>query len=104
MIHRKTLFKKVKQVVHSFDPQARIILFGSRARGDYRKDSDWDFMVLTEKQFDWKWSDSIITKLYDVELETNQAIFATIENIENWHKNKVIEPLFRNIVKEGVEV
>ncbi len=104
MIHRKTLFRKIKQVVHSFDPLARIILFGSRARGDYRKDSDWDFMILTEKQFDWKWSDSIINKLYDVELETNQAIFATIENVEKWDKNKVTEPLFRNIVKEGVEV
>jgi uncharacterized protein len=104
MIHRKTLFKKVKEVVYSFDPQAKIILFGSRARGDYRKDSDWDFMVLTEKEFDWRWSDSIITKLYDVELETNQAIFATIENIEKWNKNKVIEPLFRNITKEGVEL
>ena len=104
MAHRKTLFKKVKQVVHSFDPLARIILFGSRARGDYRKDSDWDFIVLTEKHFDWKWSDSMITKLYDVELEMNQAIFLTIENIEKWNKNKATEPLFMNINKEGVEL
>ncbi len=26
----------------------RIILFGSRARGDYREDSDWDILVVTE--------------------------------------------------------
>ena len=25
----------------------RIILFGSRARGDYREDSDWDILVVT---------------------------------------------------------
>ncbi len=50
MIHRKTLFKKVKEVVYNFDPQAKVILFGSRARGDHRKDSDWDFLVLTKKK------------------------------------------------------
>ncbi len=26
----------------------RIILFGSRARGDYREDSDWDIMVVVK--------------------------------------------------------
>ncbi len=26
-----------------------IYLFGSRARGDYKKDSDWDFFVVTDR-------------------------------------------------------
>lgn len=25
-----------------------IVLFGSRARGDYKKDSDWDLLIVTE--------------------------------------------------------
>lgn len=28
----------------------RIILFGSRVRGNYRKDSDWDLLVVVEKK------------------------------------------------------
>ncbi|BBO18464.1 nucleotidyltransferase domain-containing protein [Candidatus Brocadia pituitae] len=28
----------------------KIIIFGSRARGDYRKDSDWDFLVVIDKE------------------------------------------------------
>ena len=28
----------------------RIILFGSRARGDYREDSDWDILIVTKKR------------------------------------------------------
>ena len=32
----------------------KIILFGSRARGDFRKSSDWDIMVVTEKRLNWK--------------------------------------------------
>ncbi|MDZ7934591.1 MAG: nucleotidyltransferase domain-containing protein [Emticicia sp.] len=49
MIQRKSLFKKVKTVVSDFDPDAKVLLFGSRARGDNRKDSDWDFMIYHAK-------------------------------------------------------
>ena len=31
----------------------QIILFGSRARGDAKPDSDWDFLVVTGKQISW---------------------------------------------------
>jgi predicted nucleotidyltransferase len=32
----------------------QIILFGSRARGDYSKNSDYDFLIITEKTFGLK--------------------------------------------------
>ena len=37
----------VEVIVKEIDP-GRIILFGSRARGDYREDSDYDILVLKE--------------------------------------------------------
>ena len=27
-------------------------MFGSRARGDYREDSDWDTLIVTKKKLD----------------------------------------------------
>jgi len=30
----------------------KIILFGSRARGDYREDSDWDILIITKEKLD----------------------------------------------------
>ena len=30
----------------------RIILFGSRARGDFREDSDWDILIVSETKTD----------------------------------------------------
>jgi predicted nucleotidyltransferase len=30
----------------------KIILFGSRARGDYKEDSDWDILIITRKELD----------------------------------------------------
>ena len=32
----------------------KIILFGSRARGDYREESDWDILIITKGKLDWK--------------------------------------------------
>lgn len=35
----------------------RILLFGSRARSDFKKDSDWDFFVIVDRElgFAEKW-------------------------------------------------
>ena len=32
----------------------RVILFGSRARGDFKKDSDWDILIVTKRELDWR--------------------------------------------------
>ena len=40
--------KEIKQTVLGIDPTAEVILFGSRARGDFHEESDWDVLVLTE--------------------------------------------------------
>jgi len=31
----------------------KIILFGSRARRDYSKESDWDILIVTKEKLDW---------------------------------------------------
>ncbi len=36
---------KVPSIVHIFYPQARVILFGSRARGDFNATSDLDIAI-----------------------------------------------------------
>ncbi len=43
----KTILKTIKATVKSFLPEAKVLLFGSRARGDYNKDSDFDVLVIT---------------------------------------------------------
>jgi len=43
----ETLKRIVEVIVETLDPDV-IILFGSRARGDYGEDSDYDILVLKE--------------------------------------------------------
>ncbi len=39
----------IKRTVREKEPSADIILYGSRARGDARTDSDWDVIVIHDK-------------------------------------------------------
>ena len=41
----------------------RILLFGSRARGESRADSDWDFFVITDREPSREEKQRITTKL-----------------------------------------
>ena len=45
-IAKRIITEEVEKAGYQVD---RIILFGSRARGDYQKDSDWDFFVIVDK-------------------------------------------------------
>ncbi len=41
------IFDIIKKTVLSILPDARVLLFGSHARGDYDSDSDYDLLVIT---------------------------------------------------------
>jgi predicted nucleotidyltransferase len=104
MIHRKSLFEKVKTVVHDSDPDAKILLFGSRARSYNRKDSEWDLMIITGKKFDWQMVASLRNKFYyDFELRTNAALYITVEHKNDWEKYKNLDPFYQNVASEGIE-
>jgi predicted nucleotidyltransferase len=45
----KRILKTIKLTVKSFLPDSRVMLFGSRARGDFNKDSDFDVLVITSE-------------------------------------------------------
>lgn len=93
----------VMDTVEKVDEEAKVILFGSRARGDFRLDSDWDFLILTSKEASRQLQDRIRELLYRIELNTEQVITSVIENEEVWLKYRESE-FFKNVAREGIEV
>ncbi len=95
--------QEVKRYVQEIDPQAEVWLFGSRARGDAREDSDWDFLVLTNNEISsgrrWQFSDH----LYDIQLETGRMISTIV-----WPKKEqsrfAVTDLYLNVMDEGVQL
>jgi len=51
----KLIKETVMNVAKEYDVRIdKVILFGSRARGDNREDSDWDILVVTKEKLDRK--------------------------------------------------
>lgn len=92
----------VKEEILRFDPKAEVILFGSRARGTARPDSDWDFLVLLDMpELPRGLKRAIRDRLYEIELENNGIISTIIHTRHEWARREVT-PLFQIISKEGM--
>lgn len=79
------------------DSLVKIILFGSRARGDYSDDSDYDVMVLTSlKSFEKQKSEMIDASFY-----VDVMINPMVQNNDFYTKWKHASPLYSNIEKDG---
>ena len=94
--------KKVKEILG--DRVKKIILYGSYARGDYKKNSDIDIMILTDLNFEEieKYRDEISDIAFDIELESGIVISPVIKNIDRYNERVNIVPFFKNVQKEGV--
>ena len=69
----------------------KIILFGSRARGDFKEDSDWDILVLVDRKLNFceKWDiiDRIKLKLARNKIPNDIILKSHLELFEN--KNNI---------------
>ena len=50
-IMKAQIHHTIKSMVNSFLPNAQVLLFGSRARGDSAIDSDYDLLIITQETF-----------------------------------------------------
>jgi uncharacterized protein len=102
-MNRQELTNKVKESIRAIDPNARVILFGSRARGNDKTISDWDFLILTSIQSNETLKRQIRDGLIDTELEAEEVISTIIYSQEKWENYK-FTPLYINILRDGIEV
>jgi len=94
---------RINNEVRRYDKNAEIFLYGSRARGDFRPDSDWDILILLDASADEAMKEKIRDGLFEIELETNQVITSVIKSKKGW-KNLFVTPLHKNIDKEGIRI
>jgi len=97
--------KLISSNIAEIDPAAQVILYGSRARGDARKDSDWDILILIDSnKVTNEIEDSFRDDLYNLELESGQIISTFIYSKNHWKTSLVYSPLYKNVIKEGVRL
>jgi len=80
----------------------RIVLFGSRARGDARPESDYDVAVFLKDLTDrWLELDRIIPVVVDIMGETHAVISAKPFPVSAWQDRTL---LMHEVRREGIEV
>ncbi|MCK4700250.1 MAG: nucleotidyltransferase domain-containing protein [Bacteroidales bacterium] len=94
----------IRHYINAIDPKADVILYGSRARGDERPDSDWDILILTDYSVDLITERKFRNKLYDLELETGEPLSIFVYSKNDWQTKQRITPFYENVIQEGVRI
>lgn len=95
----------IKRVIEKNAPDSEVYLYGSQARGNAKKTSDWDLLILLNSanvSFDFE--TKFMDEFYELELETGEIFSPLIYSKNDWNSNYTITPLYENIQKEGIRL
>ena len=93
----------IKEVAHRESPLGTmVILFGSQARGDAREDSDWDVLLLLDKdRITSADIDKVSYPIRELGWELNKMINPILYTQREW-KEKSFTPFYKNVMREGI--
>jgi predicted nucleotidyltransferase len=103
MMKREQIIDNIRQVAAQVLPRGSVLyLYGSRARGDSREDSDWDILIVLDKaQLQPDDYDTVtypLTKLgWDIGAEINPIMYTKKE----WEASR-ITPFYHNVIKDAI--
>ena len=99
----QSISSKANSVFGQIAPiQGKAILFGSRARGDARPDSDWDVLILLNKErISPDDRDKVSYPLRELGWQINAMVNPIMFTTKEW-ESKSFTPFYKNVMKEGV--
>ena len=100
---KQKLLCEIKQRVQQVAPSAEVYLYGSRARGEGGRDSDWDVLILVERDaIDYTFEKQLTYSLYDLEFDTGELISPMVYSKQQWHTQHKKTPFYQQITPELV--
>jgi len=103
-VQDSNIAKRIRTSIETIDPKAQVIIFGSRARGDAKEESDWDILILTENPVTYEIERSFRNNLFDLEIETGEVFSTFVYQNYIWENRHKVTPLYQNIKREGVRI
>lgn len=102
---KENILKAITDVANNNIPKgAKVILFGSQARGDAHEDSDWDVLVLVDKNRVLPSDHDLYSyPFWELGWKIDAMIHPTIYTVKDWNNNT--NPVFReNVERDGIVV
>jgi predicted nucleotidyltransferase len=101
----RQLLAECKAAIREVVPEAGLILYGSRARGDAQEDSDYDLLVLVDREVDMDLERAIVDRLVPLEVQTGKVLTVLIYSRSQWDSALYrAMPFHKNVTREGVPV
>ena len=84
---------------------SKVILFGSKARGDHDEHSDIDLLVVASKLLHWKEEKAIVGALFDIGMEYDVIFSPLFTSVDEWENGIFTEfPIYQEISRDGAVV
>lgn len=101
----KKILNQIKAVARENVPKGSLVnLFGSRARGEARKDSDWDILiVLPKNHLEQKDYDDVSFPFVELGWKLNERINPIMYAQDEWKANS-ITPFYDNVLRDGINL
>ena len=101
----RQLLAECKAAIREVAPEASVILYGSRARGDAHEDSDYDLLVLVDREVDMDLERAVVDRLVPLEGQTGRVLTVLIYSRSQWDSAQYhAMPFHKNVTREGVAI
>lgn len=99
---QKVLESIRQSLAQHLPPGGRAMLFGSQARGDARPDSDWDILIVLDKEkLETTDYDTVSYPLTTLGWDLGERINPIMYTLKEWAASH-ITPFYKNVEQEGI--
>lgn len=100
---KEEIIESIKSVARqSFPPDSSLLLYGSQARGEERKDSDWDLLILLNKpQVEESDYDNLSFPLTFLGWQIGETISPQIYTRREWNSMSYL-PYYKNVEHDKI--